>query len=384
MEVLIIILVLILIGVIIKVAFAADKTMSQDNHRVTAVEPKDGPADVIFSVKGILYRKPGEIFAAQMSDEGDSLILRREPNNPVDPDAVQVFTVMGQMIGYVDKYNASRINHRIDCVDKCVIVNKSNHDIPYIDALVHFSQEQCAQPDFITDPEQLTMLQMMILDVNKLAEAGYKEGRARIVNNRELPIESIKALRDCSVMQSLRLSRDESDSKRRYAIKVYDDKDVLLGWLDFYSAYSIYGYIDEVKMVRISRSGDSWVEFMYPSAVEIKYPSPEVVSSCQVFDATLYPEISVAYKMRTSDPEKALAMLLPIIDKEKEYRAMSICCTCYRALRQPVEELAMIDRILDKIKLLDAEHLELFGQEPTTGEAEKWLRRKAIVKKKIK
>lgn len=25
--------------------------------------------------------------------------------------------------------------------------------------------------------------------------------------------------------------------------------------------------------------------------------------------------------MRTSDPEKALAMLLPIIDKEKEYRA---------------------------------------------------------------
>ena len=59
-------------------------------------------------------------------------------------------------------------------------------------------------------------------------------------------------------------------------------------------------------------------------------------------------------------------------------------CTCYRALKQPVEELAMIDRILDKIKLLDAEHLELFGQEPTTGEAEKWLRRKAIVEKKIK
>ena len=123
---------------------------------------------------------------------------------------------------------------------------------------------------------------------------------------------------------------------------------------------------------------------MYPSAVEIKYPSPEVVSSCQVFDATLYPEISVAYKMRTSDPEKALAMLLPIIDKEKDYRAMSICCTCYRALKQPVEELAMIDRILDKIRLLDAEHLELYGQEPTTGEAEKWLRRKAIVEKKIK
>lgn len=384
MEVLIIILVLIIIGVIIRIAFAADKKMSQESHQVTHVEPQSCLEEIVFSVKGILYRKPGEIFAAQMSDEGDSLILRREPNNPVDPDAVQVFTVMGQMIGYVDKYNASRINHRIDCVDKCVIVNKSNHDIPYIDALVHFSQEQCAQPDFITDPEQLTMLQMMILDVNKLAEAGYKEGRARIVNNRELPIESIKALRDCSFMQSLRLSRDESDPRRRYAIKVYDNKDVLLGWIDFYSAYSIYEYIDEVKMVRISRSGDSWVEFMYPSAVEIKYPSPEVVSSCQVFDATLYPEISAAYKMRTSDPEKALAMLLPIIDKEKDYRAMSICCTCYRALKQPVEELAMIDRILDKIKLLDAEHLELFGLEPTTGEAEKWLRRKAIVEKKIK
>lgn len=384
MEVLIIILVLILIGVIIKVAFAADKKLSQESHQVTHVEPQDGPADVIFSVKGILYRKPDEIFAAQMSDEGDSLILRSEPNNPADPNAVQVFTVMGQMIGYVDKYNASRINSRIDYVDKCVIMNKSNHDIPYIDAQVHFSQAKCDQPDFITDPEQLTIRQMMVLDVNKLAEAGYKEGRARIVNNRELPIESIKALRDCSFMQSLRLSRDESDSRRRYAIKVYDDKDVLLGWIDFYSAYSIYEYIDEVKMVRISRSGDSWVEFMYPSAVEIKYPSPEVVSSCQVFDATLYPEISVAYKMRTSDPEKALTMLLPIIDKEKDYRAMSICCTCYRALKQPVEELAMIDRILDKIRLLDAEHLELYGQEPTTGEAEKWLRRKAIVEKKIK
>lgn len=381
MDALLVILVLIFLGIIIKVAFQSmdDKTATIQSHKTM-----DVPERIMFTVKGTMYRSQHEIFAAQMSEEGDSLILRREPNNPVDPDAVQVFTVMGQMIGYVDKYNASRINRRIECVNKCVIVNKSNHNIPYIDVQVHFSQEQCAQPDFITEPEQLTIRQMMVLDVNKLAEAGYKESRARIVNNRELPIESIKALRDCSFMQSLRLSRDESDSRRRYAIKVYDDKDVLLGWIDFYSAFSIYEYIDEVKMARISRSGDSWVEFMYPSAVEIKYPSPEVVSSCQVFDATLYPEISVAYKIRTSDPEKALAMLLPIIDKEKDYRAMSICCTCYRALKQPVEELAMIDRILDKIKLLDAEHLELFGLEPTTGEAEKWLRRKAIVEKKIK
>ena len=76
----------------------------------------------------------------------------------------------------------------------------------------------------------------------------------------------------------------------------------------------------------------------------------------------------------------AMACALPWFDTG-EYAAVMVAAV---ATKQPVEELAMIDRILDKIKLLDAEHLELFGLEPTTGEAEKWLRRKAIVEKKIK
>lgn len=384
MGAILIILILIFIGIIIKVAFAADKKMSPESHRISSTVKPEAPADIIFSVKGILYRKPEEIFAAQMYSEGDTLILKREPDNVADPNAVQVFTLTGQKIGYVDKYNAPRISSRIHYIDKCVIVNKSNHDIPYIDAQVHFSSERCAQSDFITDPEQLTVRQMMILDIGKLAEAGYKEGRARIVNNRELSIESIKALKDCTLTQSLRLKRDDSNPNRKYAISVHDNNDVLLGWLDFYSAFSIYSHVDEVKMVHISRSGNTWIEFMYPSAIELKYPSTKDISSCQIYDATLYPEISVAYKMRTSDPEKALAILLPIIDKEKEYRAMSICCTCYRALNQPKDELDMIVRILDKIQSLEDEHESIYGEKPTTGESEKWLRRKAIVEKKIK
>lgn len=381
MDALLVILVLIFIGIIIKVAF-----QRMDDKTPTIQSPKtmDVPDRIMFTVKGTMYRSQHEILAAQISEVGDILILKREPNNPVDSNAVQVLTQTGQLIGYVDKYNAVRVTKYFGHIKKCVITNKSNHETPFIDAGILFSEVPCNQPEMITEPQEMTSRQMLLVDVSNLAEAGYSERRARIVNNRELPMKSIKALMNCSPLASLHLKRDDSNPQRKYAIQVFDDKDILLGWVDFYSAYNLYDHIDEVRSVRMDKSDNPWIIFMMPKKLPYKEPSQEDVLSYQVYDAMLFPEISAAYKMRTSEPEKALSILLPLVDKEKEYRAMSICCTCYRAMKRPKEELAMIELILKKINRLDAEHEELYGTKQDTGEREKWLRRKEIVEKKIK
>lgn len=342
------------------------------------------PGSINYSVKGTIYREKDEILAAQLSEVGDILVLRQEPTNTVDKNAIKVLTQTGKFIGYVDKGNASNINKYFNHISKSVITNKSNHEVPYIDAETFFSKDKCLQPDIITESSQMTTRQLMVEDVTKLSEAGFVERSATIVNNNELSLESIQALRNCDAITPLRLVKDYSNPKRKYAIKVYNDKDILLGWVEFFSAFRIYDHLDDVKSVRLEKRGSHFIVYMMPKGLDGKYPTDEEILLNQAYNSTLYPEITEAYKMRTSNPDGALSILLPIIDKEKGCRSMSICCTCYRALKRPTDELAMIERILDKTKKLQADEEVLYGRKLNPGEYEKWLRRKEIVEKMIK
>jgi hypothetical protein len=51
---------------------------------------------------------------------GDQVILRREPHNPYDGNAVMVLTVAGQQIGYINRSLAARLAPRLDAHGKDV------------------------------------------------------------------------------------------------------------------------------------------------------------------------------------------------------------------------------------------------------------------------
>ena len=343
----------------------------------------DKHSDILFAVKGLSYRDEQAQAAAKLCDKGDRLILKREPDNPADENAVQVYTMTGQMIGYVERQYAETVAELIDYINTCVVYKVTNHELPYIDALVKFSATPTTQPDFVTDPSEMTTRQRLQYDSVYAFSSGYREAYARIVNNRELPLRSREALLQMDGGTSIRLEKDDSNPSRPYAVKVYGDE-VLLGWLDFDRAYIVYNHFDEVKAVKTTRMGRDMVSIMLPRSVDLLDIPLDLRSKMQVYDAMLWPETSEAFKMRSSAPERALEILLPIVKKEHDYRAASYCCTCYRALKQPDKELEMVNFILAKIEAYREDYEQREGKVRVEAEVAKWAKRRDVVKKMIK
>lgn len=354
-----------------------------DNKYNDGIGLYDKHSDILFAVKGISYRDEQAQAAARLCDKGDRLILRREPDNPVDKNAVQVYTMTGQMIGYVERDYSETVSELIDYINTCVVYKVTNHELPYIDALVKFSATPTAQPDFITDPSEMTTRQRLQYDSVYSFSSGYHEAYARIVNNRELPLRSREALAQLDGATVIRLEKDDSNPSRPYAVKVFGN-DVLLGWLDFDRAYVVYNHFDEVKAVKTTRMGRDLVSLMLPKSVDLLDIPVDLRARLQVYDAMLWPETSEAFKMRSSDPERALDILLPIVKKEHDYRAAGYCCTCYRALKQPEKELDMVNFILAKIDAYREDYEQRDGKMHVEAEVAKWTRRRDVVKKMIK
>lgn len=342
----------------------------------------DKHSDIIFTVKGTYYRDGQSKAAASLCEKGDRLILKREPDNPADKNAVQVYTMTGQMIGYVERDHSGTIAELIDYINTCNVYKVSHHDLPYIDAIVEFSETPMQQPDFITDDKEMTTRQKMALDFFNFQQAGYHEVYARIVNNKELPLKSRQTLAELKLFTQVILEKDDSNPSRPYAVKVLSEDGVLLGWLDADRAYVVYNHFDEVKCVKTATLGKDSLTFLMPTSVNLLDVPADLKS--YPYDMTLFPETSEAYKMRSSQPERALEILLPIVKKEHDYRAANYCCTCYRTLKQPDKELEMIDFILAKIEAYREDYEQLEGKTHIDGEVAKWRRRREIVQKMIK
>lgn len=74
-----------------------------------------GPAPRPFlrlAVAGTAYHRYAEV--AGLLREGDRLLLRREPLNPHDPNAVEVVTAGGAKLGYVPRRAARDLAPRLD------------------------------------------------------------------------------------------------------------------------------------------------------------------------------------------------------------------------------------------------------------------------------
>lgn len=96
--------------------------------------------DMIFEVKGLIYRSAQAQLEAVLLEVGDQLLLEEEPDNEADASAVKVLTPSGECIGYVDKEHCVSVGALINLINECTVIEKSRHQIPYITAKISFKE----------------------------------------------------------------------------------------------------------------------------------------------------------------------------------------------------------------------------------------------------
>lgn len=98
--------------------------------------------NLIFEVKGIIYRSAQAQLEATLLEIGDSLLLEEELDNEIDASAIKVLTLSGECIGYVDKEHCVLVGAMIHLVDTCSVIKKSKHQIPFITVEVKFKNKK--------------------------------------------------------------------------------------------------------------------------------------------------------------------------------------------------------------------------------------------------
>lgn len=78
-----------------------------------AIDPRTGLATCLFLARGIRHL-PGAPEAVAILSPGDRLLLQPEPDNRVDPDALQLIAPGGAAIGYVPAYLTGFLRHVAD------------------------------------------------------------------------------------------------------------------------------------------------------------------------------------------------------------------------------------------------------------------------------
>ena len=76
-------------------------------------DPRYKPgANIITKVVGVTFEGRQAVVAALKM--GEEIILRREPTNPFDTNAIRVERCSGEQIGYIDRYKAVTLASRFD------------------------------------------------------------------------------------------------------------------------------------------------------------------------------------------------------------------------------------------------------------------------------
>lgn len=66
--------------------------------------------EIITKIQGISHHQE----TLKKCKVGDTLKLKREPNNPYDKYAVAIYTLNGELLGYISKYHNMRLNLDLD------------------------------------------------------------------------------------------------------------------------------------------------------------------------------------------------------------------------------------------------------------------------------
>lgn len=119
---------------------------SQSNRRFTLEEfnfVNELGGSINTEIKGLSYRTPSEKLRAKMLRSGETLLLRREYNNPVDKHAVAIYSNNNYQLGYIPAYLAEGISNLLEKKYnlECKVSSKTSHELPYIHILLSYTSD---------------------------------------------------------------------------------------------------------------------------------------------------------------------------------------------------------------------------------------------------
>lgn len=304
-----------------------------------------------FSVKGTIYRTQKEIAAARMCDVGNTLILQTESDNKQDEFAVKVFTIDGFHIGYVEKQYSKIIASKINYISRCRISKITFSDVPYIFADVYFSDKEQIQPKFKPKEMRISPTNRLINPLQK-QQSKYERTFAFISWTKFLPSDSQVILNELSQGDELQLKHNPI-SNIPYCVDVYKG-DVFLGHVSGFNAINVFKAVSLPHKCIVSNPitkynvGVGFEVFFEGSPKEVE-PTEEEKTILKLFQKEYFPEYEEACHLVYEEPQKALDLLLPLVNKERGLDVKHMCCRCYRKLKQYELEKEMVENILHYI-----------------------------------
>lgn len=312
-------------------------------------------------VKGTLYRPSKDICAARMLEEGNTVILQREPDNEYDPSAIQVMTRTGNVIGYIDREYSELLSRNIDRLTASVESIK-NRELPFISIKITISDTLVSQPEIVTDPNEMSATEkMMILeDIVKTSKHLYQipEGcefmELLISWTPELPRKNVLRAKRCKEGDRIKFILP---AVARYPgrVEVFTDDDILIGYINEDLYIGLADMIENVispSVSRIDRMGRIYVRFYYHDG-NIR------ITDTGFYDFP-YKEVGSAQCLAKKDPEAALDMIQYAIEHEKGITAKSVAMTCYWHLKDWESRRAMAQRMIDTIESIPEDELNEF------------------------
>lgn len=322
--------------------------------------------EVISKVKGTSYRSSKDICAARLLEKGDAIILRQEPDNEHDSNAIQVMTRTGNVIGYVEREYSALLSQNFDRLTASV-ESIRNRELPFISIKVSINDYPTSKPGIVIDPNQMTASErMMVLeDIVKTSKpsrplvsipVGYHSIGCVISWTDELPRENILRAKKCKEGDPVKLMLN-SQSRYKDRIEVYTEDDVLIGFIDEEANPGFASVIEKLVSPYI-QSYQSFnrmmIGFLCPSEICDYLPSP------QGFYNYPYKEVGEAQYMAKEDPLSALDMIQYAIDHEKGIAAKEVAMTCYWHLKDWESRRAMAQRMIDTIESIPEDELDGF------------------------
>lgn len=327
------------------------------------IPPKPSfPCVINTEVKGTYYRTSDEKAAARAVEKGDTLILKVEPTNQVDKNAVRYYTLSGAHIGYVESSLSKFVRDNLSHVKSCSVTKVSDHAIPYIDVVINFSSMECRQKDFLDEDLRVTPEERM-RDIAKgiSREYKYRNVSLRVSGTYEYPLAVIKKAKSLRNGDKIVLKKPEIESEYYpYRIDVYTEDDTMIGFCYGPFAKEPYELFDKIKHAMVNAIMDSETD-----AVCIYIYLPEGTGQEEPFISMEgghycsgpYPQIAAAAALKNTDQERALELALPIAMKEKGIDAKFLCCQIYRLQKDYESEREMILKILERIDNISPEEI---------------------------
>lgn len=320
-------------------------------------------SSVEVKVKGTSYRSREEIGAARLCNFGDTMILVHEPDNKTDSNAIKVYTMEGFHIGYVDAALSEFVRSKIDYIGKCVVSKISNHDIPFINLTIEFSNDVVEQPHFIKKEYQCSPEdKMRNLSSALFNSYDYRRVLLAVQDLYERDRDVIAKARSCRKGDRIILKKGHCDDLHPDRIDIFLADGSYLGFAEAFGCREVYALFDAIVDVFVDSpispetAHRLFICVIFPN--NIKCPEdclPQVGISTHY--SGNYPEVAKARDIRRTDPLAALDILMPIVKVEKGIDARLECIACYYQLKEWERRIEMIQETLNHIEILSDKDL---------------------------